>query len=344
MMAENILHMPTSRKAPNIHISSEQFHETGVAQNSVLINESYLYLNSDNSTKKNDTFEFQLNPSISSDRLERTYVYLKSFSAVNNLQQIDSTQFHILRSDSSQPYIRSFAEGSFSSPEELCLALNEKFCPLNGDTFVNTIGDIDEGKAVPFIKFTYDDTSCLITAKSTKVDSNTGNLYNFDFQGKIFDLLKLEGVAIIENSYTSTEPIDIDRNISDVYISCAQLSDHYSIGVNNNIQSVLSKIPVRTNYGGYIHFTKTLPIQPRELHSKNISKLSFKFLDNDGYIWSSLNRFNITICIQKRQPVVRERETYWQEDGFQKYLEAEQLSKKPPLFAPNSKCPSFPKF
>ena len=81
-------------------------------------------------------------------------------------------------------------------------------------------------------------------------------------------------------------------------------------------------------------------MQPKELNQKNVSKLCFKIFKNIGESWNSCNRFNMTLCIQIRQPVVNHREDYWTNATITNFLEQESLSKKPPM-PPLSKCPEI---
>ena len=47
---------------------------------------------------------------------------------------------------------------------------------------MTTEDDIDKGQPVPYVKFTYNPRTLLVTAETTTIDPATGNKYNFDIR------------------------------------------------------------------------------------------------------------------------------------------------------------------
>jgi len=311
-----------------------QSHAVGIGHNSHLLKESYLYLDSDKATKKNDdTYEFLLSSSINCVGMEKPYIYLKQFSAVNNMPMVDDSSFFIKMADNTVQFQRTFDAGSFENIDTLISALNAKFCPDKDMTItsVNEPHSSDDGKPVPFVRFSYNSHTCIVTATAL-----TG--VNFLVGGKIFELIKFDNVISgISHIFESTEPVDINSFCADAYITCEQLDDNqYSL---HNIPSVLYKVPLVCDYAEYLHHEIELPLQPKELSQKNVSKLSFKIFNNIGESWTSCIRFNMTLCVQIRSPVIKYSDNYWTEANVSNFLEQETLSKNPPL--PIVRCPEI---
>lgn len=316
------------------HADHGESHGVGIGHNNQILKESYIYLDSDKATKKlDDSYEFMLTSSINCVGLEKTYIYLKQFSAVNNMHMVDDSSFFIKMADNTVQYQRTFDAGSFENIDTLISALNAKFCPDKDMTItsVNEPHSSDDNKPVPFVRFSYNAHTSIVTAESL-----TG--VNFTVGGKIFDLIKFDNaISGITHIFHSTEPVDINAYCADAYLSCEQLDNNqYSL---HNIPSVLYKIPLVCNYGEYLQHEIELPLQPKELSQKNVSKLTFKLFNNIGESWTSCIRFNMTLCVQIRSPVINYRDNYWTEANLSNFLEQEQLSKNPPL--PVVKCPEF---
>ena len=124
-------------------------------------------------------------------------------------------------------------------------SLNGKFFSKDNGSIVNEPHSPDHEKPVPFVKFTYDSHTCIVTATSeTEVA--------FTVEGKVFDLIKFDNAySGITHIFKSTEPVDINAFCADAYISCEQLDDNqYSL---HNIPSVLYKVPMDCDYAQYLH-------------------------------------------------------------------------------------------
>lgn len=312
------------------HITDSQ--GVGIGHNNNLLKESYIYLDSDKAIKQNnDTYEFLLNSSINCTGIQQAYVYLKQFSCVNNMSQMDESSFWIIRDDDTNlKYQRTFKSGSFDTIDALIIALNNKFFPNKGEsTIVDEKHSPDHNQLCPMIEFTYENSTNLVKAYST-----TG--ISFSVYGKVFDLLKFDNKFKI--THLSSEPIDINSFCTDAYISLDQLEN--SEQTVSNIPNILYKVPLTCDFGQYLHHEIMLPIQPKMFSSKNISKLCFKIFNNIGETWHECIRFNMTLAVQIRQPVIKLHKDYWTEANISNFLKQEQLSKNPPL-PPTSKCPEI---
>lgn len=328
-----IPHMPVRGNASVHSIEQHESNVVGVGDNIYVVKEDFIYL--DSATAKmtpQGTFLFNLKPSIQASGIERNYIYLKQFSALNTLNNINSSTFTVHRKVSGveTPYHRTFDIGAFNSVKDLCLALNEKFQPKDGGSTVPTSDKRDGGEAVPFVKFTYDETTCLVSA--VQKDG-----YEIRLEGEVFDLLNLRINTI--SSWISMDTVDIWRAIANIYVSCNQIADAHT-QTSVNIPNRLIKVQNRTNYGQYLQYEVELPIQPKELEPQMCNQLELRLYNEDGMTWFP-ERFLITLCRQVRKPVVKHQETYWVQDPSKTLLKADYESRKPPIkrFLPNDECP-----
>jgi len=328
-----IPHMPVRGNASVHSIEHHESNIVGVGDNIYVVKEDFIYLDSASAEMTpQGAFMFNLKPSIQATGIERNYIYLKQFSALNTLNNINSSTFTVHRKVSGveTPYHRSFDIGAFNSVKDLCLALNEKFQPKDGGSLVPPSDKRDGTLAVPYVKFTYDEKTCLVSA--VQKDG-----YEIRLEGEVFNLLKLNVNTL--SSWISTEPVDIWRSIANIYVSCSQIVDAHT-QTSVNIPNRLIKVQNRTNYGQYLQYEVELPIQPKELEPQLCNQLELRLYNEDGMTWIP-DRFLITLCRQVRKPVVKHKETYWVEDTSKTLLKEDYQSRTPPIrrFLPNDECP-----
>lgn len=329
-----IPHMPVRGNASVHSIEHHESNIVGVGENVHVVKEDFIYVDSSLATKKADgTYTVKLDPPVQSNGIERNYIYLKQFSCLNTIPNIDASPFEIIDSTRVPPnFPRSFDIGAFNSVKDLVAALNEKFCPKDGGSTVPASDPNDGGEQVPFVQFEYDSSTCLVTA--TQLQQNP-----IGFDGEIFDLLKLAEVPGVLYQWKSTEPVDIFRAISNIYVSCDQIVDAHT-STSANIPNRLIKMTNYTDYGNYLQYEAMLPVQPKELEPKVVNTLDIRLFNNDGLTFTP-DRFLMTLCRQLRKPVVNHKESYWVEDTKNTLLKEDYESRKPPIrrYLPNDNCP-----
>jgi len=249
----------------------------------------HVYLDSDSAVKTGNTYQFPISPSIDIQYPQRGYVYLKEFSALNNLYNVD-THNNTLRVYYQDPTtavltnsgVLTLPVGHYATGVQLATALQALF-PANTMNF-----QFVEGKMVAF--------------HATQ---------NFRFEGVIFsDMCLFEiNATFIENAinsatvYTSTNEIDIHRGIHNVYVAIQEIrANNRDIGTAVGRGSRIAKLPVLTTFGQYIVYQAQSPVVKMTLDEVRINQLHITLFDDDGHHYEP-PRFTLSLAIEVADPI-----------------------------------------
>jgi len=328
---------------------------------SILLDEEHIYLDSDAATLRNGVFTFEISPPMKSNsHLEKTYMYLKQFSALNNLFCVKKQQFtirrHRLTTGFNVVHDADFnfncTDKNFNTVQELCTYLNGKTYPKHPDgtesNYILDVHDEDYGEGlteVPKLEFLYDAYSGVV-----KVDrkDTLGTRY-YEFVGDIFfgtlnfpEEISFNSQSVYEqiSFYVSTKAVNLYRGLHNVYLTCDKV---YNSNMNSagDVPNRLNKIVIKSNFGEYIQWTAKRPVLKYELSGSNLNQLKFQLIDDDGNVWEP-NRFFLTLVVELHKPVMHH-PNYWLANPSTSLIVEHDRSRHPPIkyLKPNEGCPEI---
>ena len=255
----------------------------------------YIYLDSDhveNTVSPQDPeFRFAIQPSIQTQTGELCTLFVKDFSTMNDFYNVT--------------------------------AFNRRNQIIYGTTVVELLldtGHYDSGtKLIAHIASIFQKHVNVNIPTSTPVPNFTFDekklkgIFRFNgdtlkFSGLVFtEIFNLdESVPYPDSLAISASPVDVNRNIHNIYLSINELNNTNTVNVSSalNIPNRVCKVPIISPFGGYCVFQSSQYPQKTPVSNHLINNLTFKlFLDNGSTL--SSEKFTCTIVLEIERPVVK---------------------------------------
>lgn len=256
-----------------------------------------IYLDSQNAVKNQNGYIFDLQPSISSYYGGIAKMYVKDFRCKHTIANFygntDERRFSFQCISPSgdlgtEQHIEFEQNSNYTIGSQFAQILTNKF---------NNSGDVNQN-----VKFEWLEFSQKMSFEC--VGGLTGRTVIF-FGNQVINqkYLKFDSTMTNKKSFgISTAPIDLSRDIHNIFISCDQVTPDV-ITTANDLPSRIVKVPVNSTYGSYISYTQTLPLHKSTLDSHTTNQLKlFLFTDNHKAFFP--NKFVMTITVELyKQPV-----------------------------------------
>ncbi len=296
-----------------------------------------VYLDSENAVKTGNTWNFNLRPNISATYGSKAKLYVRDFSTMNNMFNITGSEsdrtFSIITRDFNDARLRVttyvFPESRFSNGKDFADVLNGIFYdPVNNPTTYSGV-KFTWNRYTTKMEFHYLDESNTLVSESSIPNPDTspgapdfisGRYVTFPSDSQrpmmpqpINELylkfpLAMQGQLdpnYFVSSGTSSDIIDFNRDMHNLYISCHQALDYNRNGQTAKaIGGRIIKIPTNTEFGSMIQYKQTEPVYKVELSSKQTDKLSLSFFDDSGKYYDNIGRFTLTLTIELETKIV----------------------------------------
>lgn len=237
----------------------------------------HIYLDSDYGRKQGNQYQFQISPPIQIHGNDTGLVFLKEFSGQNNLYNINETNQTASIQVGSNAVVSVVLDiGYYSSGKALASHLTTKFASTG-------------------VSFAFIEATLKMMASSTLASS-------LIFSGVIFErMLNFPvdtTIEITQQPVISTNEIDINRGIHNVYVSVAEISNNVRmIGSNYGIPNRISKIPLVNAFGNYVVYQANDPVQKSPIENVVLSNLTVQLSSDDLQVYEP-ERFTATLCIE----------------------------------------------
>ncbi len=235
----------------------------------------HIYLDSDSATKTGNIYQFDISPTVEVQFPERGELYLKEFSGINNLYNINQSNTANTIKVNGTPHPGTIPIGNYGTLDALVVALNAAF-PTSGVTF----------------------TVELLKIRAT----NTGA--NLEFSGNLFSkMLRFTVNQSVVSTEISAGEVDIHRSTHNVYMSIGEVANNTrDVGTAANKGSRVAKIPIPTQFGAYIVYQAQEPVQKSPVENSMLNQLNIQLFDDDGVAYIP-DRFTITLALEIVVPV-----------------------------------------
>ena len=249
--------------------------------NSNISHTYHIYLDSDSGTRAGISFQFEISPTIEVQYPQRGNLYLKEFSGLNTLYNInESNKTNSIKVGSNAAIPRELEVGTVKTGEALKVKLNTLFAPDN-------------------ITFSWDDATLKMSAVSSIGASPltfSGNLFQ-----KMLNFPVNEEVTIFP--VLSSHEVDPHRGTHNIYMSIAEVANNTrDVGTAANKGSRIAKVPITTEYGAYIVYQAADPVQKSPVENSMLNQLNIQLFDDDGNAYVP-DRFTITLALEISVPV-----------------------------------------
>lgn len=238
----------------------------------------HIYLDSDSATKAGNIYQFDISPTVEVQFPERGEMYLKEFSGINNLYNINQSNTSNSVKLNGAPALGTgtIPIGNYATLDELKEALNTAFSNI---TFT-----VEEGLKI----------------KATA--PNPGDA--LEFSGNLFKkILRFTVNEVVVGSETSAGEVDLHRSTHNVYMSVAEVANNTrDVGTAANKGSRIAKIPIATQFGAYVVYQAQEPVQKSPVENSMINQLNIQLFDDDGVAYIP-DRFTITLALEIVVPV-----------------------------------------
>ena len=252
----------------------------------------HVYLDSASAIRTGNTYQFPISPSIDVMFPQKGYVYLKEFSGLNNLYNVNENNntFTVYYQDPNNANLLTnsglltLGVGNYATGTLLAAALTALF-PANTMTF-----HFDEPSAR------------MLAFHPTQ---------NFRFEGAIFsdmlsfatDPIYIENARTLALAYRSTTEVDIHKGIHNIYIAIQEIkANNRDVGTALARGSRIAKVPVLTDFGHYIVFQAQAPVVKMVMDEVRINQLHVDIFDDDGIHYHP-PRFTLSLVIEIADPV-----------------------------------------
>ncbi len=237
----------------------------------------HIYLDSDSAQKSGNIYQFDISPTVEVQFPERGEMYLKEFSGINNLYNINQSNTSNSVKLNGAPALGTgtIPIGNYATLDELKEALNIAFSNIN---------------------FTVEGLKIKATAP------NTGDA--LEFSGNLFKkILRFRVNEVVVGSETSAGEVDLHRSTHNVYMSVAEVANNTrDVGTAANKGSRIAKIPIATQFGAYVVYQASGPVQKSPVENSMINQLNIQLFDDDGVAYIP-DRFTITLALEIVVPV-----------------------------------------
>ena len=255
--------------------------------NSHISHTYHIYLDSDAGRVIGNTYQFDISPTIEVAFPQRGDIYLKEFSGLNNLYNINtSNQINTIDVNGTS-YTRILPIGHYGTLDEFVLMLNDTF------------GDVsDSGTTFTLLQNTnFPDVKTLkIQATNTSAGPSPQGL---TFSGPVFEkILNFTVNTIVPSPHVSSKEVDIHRSQHNVYMSIAEVANNTrDVGTPLAKGNRIAKIPISTGFGAYIIYQALDPVQKSPVENAIINQLNIQLFDDDGFHYTP-DRFTITLALE----------------------------------------------
>ena len=235
----------------------------------------HIYLDSDSATKTGNIYQFDISPTVEVQYPERGEMYLKEFSGINNLYNINQVNTSNTIKVNGTPHAGTIPIGNYGTLDTLVAALNATFTGI-GVTF---------------------------TVEGLKIRAtNTGA--TLEFSGNLFSkMLRFTVNQSVVSTVISAGEVDIHRSTHNVYMSIGEVANNTrDVGTAANKGSRVAKIPITTQFGAYIVYQAQEPVQKSPVENSMLNQLNIQLFDDDGVAYIP-DRFTITLALEIVVPV-----------------------------------------
>ena len=247
--------------------------------NSNISHTYHIYLDSDSGRRAGNSFQFDISPTIEVQYPTRGNLYLKEFSGLNTLYNINESNRtnSITVAGTTNP--QTLDLGNITKGEDLATQLTSKFQPASN------------------VVFAWSDVTLKLTATH-----NSGTAMTFS--GNLFEkMLNFTVGDSVASPHTSSHEVDIHRGTHSIYMSIAEVANNTrDVGTAANKGNRIAKIPITTPWGAYIVYQALEPVQKSPVENSMLNQLNIQLFDDDGNNYVP-DRFTITLALEIAVPV-----------------------------------------
>ena len=260
--------------------------------NSNISHTYHIYLDSDAGRVLGNTYQFDISPTIEVAFPQRGDIYLKEFSGLNNLYNINTTNQTNTIDVNGTPYTRQLPIGHYSTLDEFVVMLNATF----GDAG-------DSGTNFALVQNTNFADINTLKIQATNTSAGPPPL-GLTFSGPVFErILNFSVNTIVQSPHSSSREVDIHRSTHNVYMSIAEVSNNTrDVGTALSKGNRIAKIPISTGFGAYIVYQALQPVQKSPVENAIINQLNIQLFNDDGVPYKP-DRFTITLALEILVPV-----------------------------------------
>jgi len=251
--------------------------------NSNISHTYHIYLDSDSGKKSGNVFQFPISPTIEVQFPQRGNLYLKEFSGINNLYNVNTnnqTNSITVGATTHTTGIGGIPEippGNYSTLQELLDRVNTTFTGI--------------------VTFT-------IVPGTIKVQAEHVSNSDFTLSGPLFEkMLRFTVNEQVTSPHVSKGEVDIHRATHNVYMSVAEVANNTrDVGTASGKGNRIAKIPVTTQFGAYVVYQASGPVQKSPVENSLLNQLNIQLFDDDGNVYEP-DRFTITLALEIMVPV-----------------------------------------
>ena len=249
--------------------------------NSNISHTYHIFLDSDSGQRAGNSFQFDISPTIEVQYPERGNLYLKEFSGLNTLYNInESNRTNSISVAGGTPISRSLDIGNIKTGDALRVKLDALF------------------GSVANVVFTWNKETLKMTAvhSSNAVMTFSGNLFEKMLNFPVNEQLPTAGIE-------SSHEVDLHRATHNVYMSIAEVANNTrDVGTASNKGNRIAKIPITTEWGAYVVYQALEPVQKSPVENSMLNQLNIQLFDDDGNNYVP-DRFTITLALEIAVPV-----------------------------------------
>ena len=211
--------------------------------NSNISHTYHIYLDSDSGKKSGNVFQFPISPTIEVQFPQRGNLYLKEFSGINNLYNVNTNNQtntisiagvgHFTTGSGAVPVIPAH---NYATLEDLVEVLNNTFTATTGVSFA---------------------------VEGLKVRATTTGNAQVAFSGPLFEkMLRFTVDEELTLPHISKGEVDIFRATHNIYMSVAEVANNTrDVGTASGKGNRIAKIPVSTPFGAYVVYQAVEPVK-----------------------------------------------------------------------------------
>ena len=202
-------------------------------------------------------------------------MYLKEFSGINNLYNINQGNTSNTIKVNGTPHAGTIPIGNYGTLDALVVALNAAFT----------------GSGVTF------------TVEGLKIRATNTNA-TLEFSGNLFSkMLRFTVNQSVVSTEISAGEVDIHRSTHNVYMSIGEVANNTrDVGTAAGKGNRIAKIPVVTKFGAYVVYQAVEPVQKSPVENSLLNQLNIQLFDDDGNVYEP-DRFTITLALEIAVPV-----------------------------------------
>ena len=255
--------------------------------NSNISHTYHIYLDSDAGRRSGDAYQFDISPTIEVQFPQRGNLYLKEFSGINNLYNINESNQNNTITVNGTDYPRQLPVGNYATLDDMVAVLNATF----------------QGAADSQTTFAVFQNATHPNVASLKIQaSNPGT--NLQFSGPVFEkMLRFTVNEVVTSPHVSLREVDIHRATHNVYMSIAEVTNNTrDVGTAAGKGNRVAKIPITTRFGAYVVYQALEPVQKSPVENSMLNQLNIQLFDDDGHSYIP-DRFTLTLALEIMVPV-----------------------------------------